>query len=335
MTDVGLGQALTATGRRRSKVAKDAITDNHPVMFACKKNGGIIRVGSGRTYVQEALADQNDTTAWVGERGTVSLSENNVLDAAEYTWRYILAAIMISKAEELQNRTPDRYIPLIASKYRAAEATQKNLAHEGVLSAGTGTSGLQVPGLAAICPTDPTTGTWGGIDHSSANAAWHRNQKFATATDWSDGSVDSGNVTRFLDQGIDAVTVGSSPETTLGLLGSTHWKALTSSTRALQFITAGSTTAKHGHNRIIYRDIEMFLSGGLNYSGYSTQTVTRSYLLNTEPGGFNIVYMEGGEYDMLPVVESNDQALMTRLIFTMMLCSMGALAKKCWVGFDA
>lgn len=334
MTDVGLGQALTATGRRRSKVAKDAVTDNMPVMYACKQAGGIIRVGSGRSYVQEALADQNDTTAWVGERGTVSMAENNVLDAAEYTWRYILSAVVVSKGEELQNRTPDRYIPLISSKFRAAEATQKNLAHEGVLSSGTGTSGLQVPGLGALCPTDPTTGTWGGIDHSSANAAWHRNQTFNSSSSWADGTVDSGNVTRFLDYGIDAVTVNSSPEAQICLLGSTHWKALTSSTRALQFITAGSTTAKHGHNKIVYRGIDCFLSGGLNYSGYSQQGATTTFILNVEPGGFNIVYMEGAEYDMLPPVDSNDQALMTRLIFTMMLCSMGPHAKKCWRGFD-
>ncbi|HRH32349.1 MAG TPA: phage major capsid protein [bacterium] len=334
MTDVGLGQALTATGRRRSKVAKDAMSDNRPIFYGCNKNGGIIRVGSGRSYVQEALADQNDTTAWVGERGTVDLSENNVLDAAEYTWRYILSAVIISKSEELQNRTPDRYIPLIASKYRAAESTQMNLAHEGVLSSGTGSGGLQVPGLGAVCPTDPTTGTWGGIDHSSADAAWHRSQAFNSSSSWSDGTVDSGNVTRFLDYGIDAVTVDSSPQANVGFAGSTHWKALAAATRSYQFITAGSTTARHGHNRIIYRDIEFYLSGGLNYSGYSAQGATTTFILNTEPGGFNIVYMEGAEYDMLPTVESNDQALMTRLIFTMMLVSMGAHAKKCWRGFD-
>lgn len=335
MADVGLGQALTVTGRRRSRVAKKANEDNHPVFRACSRNGGIVRVGSGRTYVEEALSDQNDSTAWVGERGTVSLVENNVIDAAEATWRYIMSAVIVSKAEELQNRTPDRYIPLLASKYRVAETTMKNLAHEGVLSAGTSAGGLQVPGLAALCPTDPTTGTWLGIDHSDANSIWHRNQAFNTSTGWSDGAVDSGNVTRFLDQGIDAVMVGSTPETTLGLLGDTHWKALQSSTRALQFITAGSDTAKHGHNRQIYRGIECYLSGGLNYSGYSAQTATRSYLLNTEKGGFNIVYMEGAEYDMLDPVNSADQALMTRLLFTMMLCITGGYARKCWTGFDA
>lgn len=334
MTDVGLGQVATATGRARSKIAKKANEDNHPIFYGCKKAGGIRRKQSGRSVVEEALSDQNDTTSWVGKRGTVSLAENRVLDAAEYNWFYMLTAVIMSRAEQLQNRSPDKYVPLLGSKFGAAMTTQKNLAHEGVLSAGTSYSGLQVGGLAALVPTTPTSGTHGGIDHSDANAAWHRNQSFYTSTGWSDGAVDSGNVTRFLDQGLDAVMMNSEPETSVGFMGSTHWKALQSSTRALQFINAGSTTAKHGHNRQIYRGVEFFLSGGLNYSGFSAQTATRTYILNTEAGGFNIWYMNGGEYDMLEPVEANDQAMMSRLIFTMMTCTLGAYALKCWVGYD-
>ena len=335
MADVGLGQVATATGESRSRVAKKANEDNHPIFFACNRVGGIVRKQSGETVVNEAISDQNDSTNWVGERGTVSLAENNVLDASQYSWRYILAAVIMSRAEQLKNRTPDRYIPLLATKFTAAEVTMKNKAHEGVLSSGTGVGGLQVPGLAALVSTTPTSGTHGGIDHSSSDAVWHRNQKFDTSGDWSDGAVDSGNVTRFLDQGLDAVMVNSEPMTSVGIMGSTHWKALQASTRALQFIDAGSTTARHGHNRQVYRGVEFYLGNGLNYSGFTAQTATRTYILNVEKGGgFNINYMNGGEYDMLEPVNSNDQALMTRLLFTMMCCSVGAYAQKNWVGFD-
>jgi len=333
MADVGLGQLVTATARRRSQKAKDAVSDNLPVMKHMEEAGGIIRIPGGRTIVTEGLTAQNDTVNWVGAAGQAPLSEQNILDAAEFNWFYILGSVVFTLSEQYQNDGPEQYIPLIASKFKVLERTQMNKFHEGLLSSGTAVGGLQMAGLASHVSTTPTTGTVGGIDRSSANAVWFRNQKFDTSSDWSDGSVDSGNVTRFLDQGIDATTIDSAPQVTLGLLGDTHWKALTASTRAMQIISSNSDQAKVGHNKIWYRGIPMYLSGGLNYSGFSTQTATRTYLLNVEEGGFNVYFHKKAEFDMLDPVNSSDQAVVSRLMFTMCSATIGAFAKQCWVGF--
>lgn len=333
MADVGLGQLVTATGRRRSRKAKDAARDNLPVTSVMDDFGGIRRVPGGRSVVEEALTAQNGTVNWVGPNGASSLAENNVLDASEFFWFYLLGAVTFSLAEQYQNDGPDQYIPLIASKFKVLETTQRNKLHEGILSAGTAVGGLQMAGLASHVSTTPTTGTVGTIDRSNANAAWFRNSKFDTSSDWTDGSVDAGNVTRFLDQGIDATMVDGMPTVQIGLLGDTHWKALTSAVRGYTSIQHEKETAKIGHNKIFYRGIPMFLSGGLNYSGYSVQSATRTYLLNVEEGGFNLVYHKKAEFDMLEPVNSSDQAVVSRLMFTMVTCTIGANAKKCWVGF--
>jgi len=333
MTDVGLGQLVTATGRRRSKRAKDAVRDNLPVTMHMEEHGGYRRVPSGRTIVEEALSDQNDTVDWVGASGQISLTENNIMDAAEFNWNYMLGSVVFSLSEKYQNEGPDQYIPLISSKFKVLESTQMNKFHEGVLSDGTGSSGLQMAGLAALVSTTPTSGTVGGIDRSSSDAAWFRNQAFDTSSDWSDGAVDSGNVTRFLDQGLDATTINSKPQVNIGLMGDTHWKAFTASTRAIQQITHEKDSARVGHNKLWYRGVPMYLSGGLNYSGFSTQTATRTYLLNVEEGGFNVVFHRKAEFDMLEPVNSADQAAVSRLMFTMATCTIGGYAKRCWVGF--
>lgn len=333
MADVGLGQLVTATGRRRQKKAKDAATDNLPITKHMEEMGGIIRVPGGRTVVTEALSDQNDTVNWVGPSGVAPMTDQNILDAAEFQWFYMLGSVTFTRSEQYINSGPEQYIPLIASKFKVLEATQRNKFHEGVLSAGTGVGGLQMGGLAALVSTTPTTGTVGGIDRSSSDATWFRNQAFDTSSGWSDGAVDSGNVTRFLDQGLDAVTMDGMPQVQVGFMGDTHWKALASNVRALQIITAGSETAKTGHNKQWYRGVPMYLSGGLNYSGFTTQTVTRTYLLNVEEGGFNIVFHNKAEFDMLDPVDSNDQAAVSRLMFTMVTATIGAYAKRCWVGF--
>lgn len=333
MVDVGLGQLVTVTGRRRSKKAKDAVTDNLPVMKHMEKAGGIRRVSGGRSIVEEALADQNDSVAWVGPSGQAALTDQNVVDAAEFQWFYLLGSVVFTLSEQYMNSGAEQYVPLIASKFKVLEATQKNKFHEGLLSAGTANGGLQMGGLAALVSTTPTTGTVGGIDRSSANAAWFRNQKFDTSGDWSDGAVDAGNVTRFLDQGLDAVTIDGMPQVQLGLMGDTHWKALASAVRGYTSIESGSDSARVGHNKIWYRGVPMYLSGGLNYSGFSTQTVTQTRLLNVEEGGFNVVFHNKAEFDMLEPVNASDQAAVSRLMFTMTTATIGALAKRCWVGF--
>lgn len=334
MADVGLGQLVTATGRRRSKVAKDAVRDNLPVFKHMEEAGGVKRVSGGRTVVSEALSALNSTVNWVGAGGQAPLTEQNVLDASEFSWFYMLGAVVFTLAEQYQNDGPEQYIPLISSKFKVLESTQRNKFHEGLLSAGTSVGGLQMAGLASHVSTTPTTGTVGTIDRSSSDAVWFRNQKFDSANDWSDGAVDAGNVTRFFDKGMNATTIDSMPQVQLGLLGTTHFEFLSQSTRALQFITAEKDSARVGHNKIWYRGVPMYLSGGINYSGYTTQTATRSYLLNVEDGGFNVVFHKKAEFDMLSPVDSSDQALVSRLMFTMATCTIGAFAKQCWVGFD-
>lgn len=333
MVDVGLGQHVTATLRRREKVAKNAAKDNIPLLFYTEKYGGVKRVGGGRSYVTEALSDQNDSVNWVGASGRASLVENNVLDAAEFQWYYMLGSLSMTRAEMYQNSGAEQVISLLASKSKVLESTQQNKLHEGLNSNGTGVGGLQLAGLPALVSTTPTTGIVGGIARTSSDAAWFRNQKFDTSGDWSDGAVDSGNVTRFLDQGLDATTYNSEPQVNVGFLGDTHWKALASATRAYQQIVHEKDTARIGHNKIYYRGVPMILSGGLNYSGFTAQTVTQTRLLNVEEGGFNIIFHKKAEFSLLEPVDSADQAAMSRLMFTMVTASIGGHAKKCWVGF--
>lgn len=336
MADVGLGQLVTTTGRARSRKLKDAVTDNHPLLYAMKEVGGIRRIDGGRTVVEEAKTAQNSSVAWVGEAGAVSLADQKVLDASEFNWSYQLGSVVWTLAERYKNSggSDTKFIDVVAGKFEVLEDTMSNYFHEGMLSNGTGTGGLQLGGVAALVSTTPTTGTVGGIDRSNANAAWFRNQKFDTASDWSDGAVDAGNVKRFLDKGLNATTRNSKIQSTCGFLGQTHFEYLTSATQAIQVIGNQSDTAKVGFDKIVYRGVPMYFGGGVNYSGASAMTATRSYLFNFKPGGVNLVFHEKAEFDMLEPVEANDQAAISRLMFTMAAMTIGGLAKLNWVGFD-
>lgn len=336
MADVGLGQLVTTTGRLRSRKLKDAVTDSMPVMASMKTEGGIRREGGGRTVVEEALSGQNSSVAWVGENGSVSLADQKVADAAEYNWSYQLGAVSFTLAERYKNSggSDTKLIDGVAAKFKALEGSMMNEFHEGMLSNGTGSGGLQLDGLAALVSTTPSTGTVGGIDRSSADAVWFRNQAFNSASDWSDGAVDAGNVKRFLDKGINATIRYSQTEVNCGILGQTHFEYLTQATQAIQQIVNESNTAKVGFQKLYYRNIPMYFGNGVNFSGATAMTTTRTYLLCTKPGGTNLVFHDKAEFDMLEEIQSTDQAAISRLMFTMAAMTIGGLAKFNWVGFD-
>lgn len=336
MADVGLGQLVTSTGRARRKARTDAVTDNHPLFALMKDNGGIRRIDGGRTVVEEAISGQNTSGGWVGEAGQVSIADVKVLDAAEYEWKYQLYPIVWTLAERYKNSGGEdtKLIDIVTAKYEAAEATAMNEFHEGALSSGTGSGGLQLNGLASLVSTTPTTGTVGGISRSNSNAAWFRNQKFDTAADWSEGSVDAGNVKRFLDKGINVTTRNGKSMIDGFLMGQTHFEYLTQAINAIQQIVNVNETGKAGFEKLVYRGKPAYLGSGISYSGFSQMTATRTYGLCVKPGGVNLVYHRKAEFEMLEEIQANDQAAISRLMFTMATMTIGGLAKFNWVGFD-
>lgn len=336
MADVGLGQLVTVTGRARSKKLKNAMADNHPVYAAMKEHGGIRRIPGGRSIVEEGKTAQNTTVAWVGPSGSASLADQKVIDAAEFDWKYMLASVVYTLAEQYQNSggSDTKYIDLVAGKFEVAEDSMMNVFHSGMLSNGTGTGGLQLQGLAALVAINPTTGVVGGIDRSNANATWFRNTYATSTTAVSANPVTAALMLQFLDYFIDATIQGGKVSQQIGLLGSTHWRLANQAIQSRQVIQNVNTEGKAGFDTIRYRGIPLYLSGGINYSGEAAQTATYTYLLDVKRGGVNLVFHEKAEFDMLEPIQSEDQAAISRLIFTMAAMTIGARAKLSCVGYD-
>jgi len=248
----------------------------------------------------------------------------------------MLASVVYTLAEQYQNSggSDTKYIDLVAGKFEVAEDSMMNVFHSGMLSNGTGTGGLQLQGLAALVATNPATGTVGGIDRSNANATWFRNTYATSTTAVSANPVTAALVLQFLDYFIDATIQGGKVSQQIGLLGSTHWRLANQAIQSRQVIQNVNTEGKAGFDTIRYRGIPLYLSGGINYSGEAAQTATYTYLLDVKRGGVNLVFHEKAEFDMLEPIQSEDQAAISRLIFTMAAMTIGARAKLSCVGYD-
>jgi hypothetical protein len=336
MADVGLGQLVTTTGRARSRKLRDAVTDNHPILVAMKENGGIRRLDGGRTVVEEAKSGQNTTVKWVGEGGAVPITDQKVLDAAEFEWKYMLGSVVYTLAERYKNSggSDTKIIDLVAGKFEVLEDSMTNQLHGGLLANGTGSGGLELAGLAALVASNPTTGTVGGIDRSNANAVWFRNTAATSTTAVAANPNTAATILQFLDYFMDATNKGGRVQQQVGLLGSTHWRLANQAIQSRQVIQNVNSDGKAGFDRLFYRGVPLYLSGGVNYSGATAQTATVTYLLNTKRGGVNLVYHEKAEFDMLEPIQSEDQAAISRLMFTMVTMTIGAHAKLCCYGVD-
>lgn len=334
---VGLGQLVTTTGYHRSRVLKDAVSDNLPLYQMMDKAGGIKRIDGGLQIVEEAKTTQNSTVSWVGESGQVSLADTKVLDAAAFPWAYMLGSVSWTLAERYKNSggSDTKFIDVVAGKFEVLEESMMNLFHEGMLSLGTSYSGLQMVGLAALVSTTPTSGTTGGVDKSLAASAWYRTQKFDTVNDWSNGTIDAGNVKLAYDKAINATTRNSIKQVQAAFAGQTHFEALTAATQAIQIIQNESGTANVGFDKIVYRGVPVFFGNGVNYSGLSSANTGRTYFLCLKPGGVNLYFHEKAEFAMLEPFNSQDQAAISRLMFTMAAMTIGGLAKLCDVVFDS
>ena len=336
MADVGLGQLITTTGRARSRKLKDAVRDNNAIYSAMDDHGGIRRIDGGRTIVEEAKSGPNSTVAWVGETGSVSLADQKVLDAAEFSWKYQLGSVSWSLAERYKNSggSDTKLIDLIAGKFEVLEDSSMNEFHEGMVSDGTGSGGLQLAGLTALIPINGAAGTVGGIDRSSANATWFRNTYFTSTTAVGAAATTAANILSLYDYGIDSTIKGNKVQQQLILAGSTHFKWANQALQSRQVIQNVSSEGKAGFDKLVYRGVPIYLSGGVNFSGNTVQTATYSYGLCVKPGGVNLVFHEKAEFDMLEPVASADQAAISRLMFTMAAMTCGGLVKYSFVGYD-
>lgn len=329
---MGLGQDATTMGRYRSKALKDAVRDNLPLYDMADKFGGVRRISGGRTIVEEAKVAQNSTVSWVGETGTVALTDQDIVDAPEFTWNYQLGSAVWPLGEKYRNSGQGKYIDLLAAKYEVLEDSMMNQYHAAMLSNGTGNGGLQMAGLPSLVSTTPTTGTVGTIDRSDSSNAWFRNQFLDTGSGF--GTVSSSNIKDFLSKGLNVTVRGGKSAIDAFFLGDTHWEAATKAFEGVQVIENESGSGKLGYEKLIYRGKPLVYGGGINFSGATQQTATRTYGLCFKRGGVNVVFHDKAEFDLLEPEGSHDQAVVSRLMFTMSAMTIGGLAKFNWVGFD-
>lgn len=167
---------LTTTIEARGKTLKDNVSDSNACLFKLREKGNIRPFSGGHLIREEFDFAENGNAQWYSGYETFSVGASDVLSAAEFSIKQLVVPVVISGLEKLQNSGPNGLIDLMEARVKNGERTMKNFLAQGIHSDGTGSGGKIITGFAAMIPTDPTTGTYGGINRATASWSFWRSQ---------------------------------------------------------------------------------------------------------------------------------------------------------------
>lgn len=319
MAEPGLSEYITALQRRRQKIARDNITNNNPLVKSMKEYDAIQTYSGGRSIIEEMFFDENDTYQRYFGGQQLNIGVNPVLTAAEFDHKQIAIAVVINGREERMSAGPEGIIKIGTMRTKAAEMTFENNFQTDLLSDGTADSGLQIGGLKAAVSKTPSTGTYGGIDCSTAAGAFYRNFKFDTVSDSTapapGGAATTASTIRpYYDYCINSLQRGAD-RTNFIYAGQTHYQLLQTALQALQRVTTDSMTVKAGYQTLIYEGIPVFCGGGVNFGGQSQVQTDLTYFLNTRY--LKLQVHKDANYEPLPEVMSINQDAKVKLAIWM------------------
>jgi hypothetical protein len=258
---------IATTIEARSGKIADNVTSNNALLARLKEKGRIRTVSGGRLIYEELSFAENANGGWYSGYDTLSVSAQDVLSAAEFPFKQLAVPVVVSGLELLQNAGKEQVIDLLEARLAVAEGTMSNIISEGLYSDGTGSGGKQLTGLNAAVPTDPTTGTYGGINR--ATWAFWKSQLHDTQTS-KDTIQAAMNV-------LWAKCVRGADRPDLIIMGGTIWGQFLGSLQAIQRITDASS-AKLGFPSLKYMDADVVLDGGIGGDAVATD----AYFLNTK-----------------------------------------------------
>lgn len=263
---------IATTIQSRTKQIADNVTKNNALLARLSERGNIKPFGGGNVIMQELSFAENGNAGFYSGYDLLPVATADVISASEFNIKQLACPVVMSGLEMLQNAGQEQFIDLLEARLNVAESTMANKLAESIYSDGTGSSGKEVTGLNAAVPSDPTTGTYGGIDR-------------ATYTFWRSGLYDfsaesvtpSATTIQAALNSVWGSLVRGADRPDLVVLDNTYWTYYMGSLQAQQRFT-DATTGNLGFPTLKFMDADVVLDGGI---GGFAPTGT-GFMLNTK-----------------------------------------------------
>jgi hypothetical protein len=268
-----ISDIIATTIQSRSGTIADNVTKNNALLARLRQRGNVKPFSGGNVILQELSYAENGNASWYSGYETLNIAAQDVISAAQYDIKQIAVPVTVSGLEQLQNAGKEQVIDLLEARMAVAESTMANYIAQGIYSDGTGFGGKTITGLQAQVPTDPTTGTVGGINR----ATWSFWQsKVFDATGDGGGATTSANIQQYFNT-LWASLVRGSDRPDLIILDNSYWGMYTASLQAIQRFSS-SQDANLGFVSMKFMDADVVLDGGIG--GF--MDAKEAYFLNTK-----------------------------------------------------
>jgi len=248
---------VATTIQNRSRAIADNVTKNNALLAKLNMRGNIKPISGGNVILQELSYAQNSNGGFYSGYDLLPVAAADVISAAEFNIKQLACPVVISGLEMLQNSGKEAFIDLLEGRINVAESTMSNLLAQSIYSDGTGSGGKEITGLNAAVPSDPTTGTYGGINR--ATWTFWRSQLY----DFSTQSVTPGSTTiQAAMNSMWASQVRGSDRPDLIVSDSIFWTYYMTSLQAIQRFTSPETGSL-GFPTIKFMDSDVVLDGGI------------------------------------------------------------------------
>ncbi len=154
-------ELVTTTYRNHKSKVADNISNRNALVKRLKKRGNYKTTDGGTTIAIPLDYASNATFQRYSDWDPLTISQSEVLTAAEYQWRQIAIHVVASGRELRINSGANQIVDLAAARIKNAIRTFTNSFSSDIYSAGSLTN--QINGLAAIV-AETNTNVVGGLD---------------------------------------------------------------------------------------------------------------------------------------------------------------------------
>lgn len=272
MSFPNVSDIVATTIQNRSRQVADNVLKNNALLAKLNQRGNVKTISGGNVIFEELSFAENANGGFYSGYDLLPVAAQDVISAAEFNIKQYAVPVVMSGLEMLQNSGKEQFIDLLEARLNVAESTMMNQLAQSIYSDGTGSSGKEVTGLNAAVPSDPTTGTYGGINR--ATWTFWRSKLY----DFSAQSVTPSATT--IQAGMNSLwssLIRGADRPDLIVLDNTYWTYYMGSLQAQQRFTSAET-GNLGFPTLKFMDADVVLDGGIG--GYCPAST--GFMLNTK-----------------------------------------------------
>lgn len=168
-------QISATTQKKFIPKLQDGVFDHDPITKRAKEKGWAGTLDGGTSVLYPVNYAQATAEGWYNASETLSNVDNDVMTAAEYSWKQRYVSIVVNRLDELKNSGDSQIIDFVKSKTQIAEKTMADKLADAVYNAGSDSKAIA--GLRSIVDTANTVG---GI--AQATYSWWQSQEDSSTT---------------------------------------------------------------------------------------------------------------------------------------------------------